>query len=99
MHPTTVAIDLAKNVFQLALADGQHRVIEQHRLTRTQFTRYFDNRQIERIVMEACGSAHHCGDLRQFSSLLASVSCSDDAHPASSCFRSSFLSDGRDNCQ
>ena len=59
MHPTTVAIDLAKNVFQLAVADSNHRLIEQHRLTRTQFTRFFDNRQIDRIVMEACGSAHH----------------------------------------
>ena len=59
MHPTTVAIDLAKNVFQLALADSDHRIVERHRLTRTQFARFFDNRSIQRIVMEACGSAHH----------------------------------------
>jgi transposase len=59
MHPTTAAIDLAKNVFQVALAESNHRVIETHRLTRSQFSRFFDNRHVDRIVMEACGSAHH----------------------------------------
>src|SRR3954468_4884071 len=59
MNATTAAIDLAKNVFQVALADGNHRVLEQHRLTRAQFERFFDNRKIARVVMEACGSAHH----------------------------------------
>lgn len=39
MNATTVAVDLAKNVFQLAVADGQWRVVETHRLTRSQFER------------------------------------------------------------
>ena len=34
MNATTVAVDLAKNVFELAAADGQWRVVERHRLTR-----------------------------------------------------------------
>ena len=59
MNATTAAIDLAKNVFQVALADANWRVLEQHRLTRAQFERFFDNRKIARVVMEACGSAHH----------------------------------------
>ena len=59
MHPTTAAIDLAKNVFQIAIADANHRVLEQHRVNRSQFARFFENRRIDRIVMEACGSAHH----------------------------------------
>jgi transposase len=59
MHATTAAIDLAKNVFQVVLADAEHRVLEQHRLTRSQFERFFANRSLQRIVMEACGSAHH----------------------------------------
>src|SRR4029078_8521659 len=59
MNATTAAIDLAKNVFQVALADGNHGVLEQNRLTRVQFERFFDNRKIARVVMEACGSAHH----------------------------------------
>lgn len=34
MDATTVAVDLAKNVFQLAVADSHWEVIETHRLTR-----------------------------------------------------------------
>ena len=59
MNATTVAIDLAKNVFQLAVADANWRVIEKHRLTRTRFERFFANRAAKRVVMEACGSAHY----------------------------------------
>ena len=56
---TVVGVDLAKSVFQLALADASWRVIAQHRLTRTQFERWFVNRSVGLIVMEACGSAHY----------------------------------------
>ena len=59
MNASTVAIDLAKSVFQLAVADGSWRVVETHRLTRAQFARWFDNRSVELVIMEACGSAHH----------------------------------------
>ena len=59
MNPTIVAVDLAKTVFQLAVADTNWRVIEQHRLNRSQFERWFLNRDISLVVMEACGSAHH----------------------------------------
>lgn len=59
MDATTVAVDLAKNVFQLAVADADWRVIGRHRLTRGQFERWFHNRSVSRVVMEACGSAHH----------------------------------------
>jgi transposase len=54
-----VGIDIAKSVFQLAVADGTWRVIEEHRLTRTQFERWFANRVVGLVVMEACGAAHH----------------------------------------
>lgn len=46
MQSTTVAVDLAKSVFQLAVADAHWRVTEQHRLTRSQFERWFLNRQV-----------------------------------------------------
>lgn len=59
MNASTVAIDLAKSVFQLAVADQSGRVVETHRLTRAQFSRWFDNRSVGLVVMEACGSAHH----------------------------------------
>jgi transposase len=54
-----VGVDLAKSVFQLAVADGAWRVVEQQRLTRLQFERWFINRAVGLVVMEACGSAHY----------------------------------------
>jgi len=54
-----VGVDLSKSVFQLAVADGSWRVVERHRLTRTQFERWFVNRAVGLVVMEACGSAHY----------------------------------------
>jgi transposase len=59
MNATTVAVDLAKSVFQLAVADDTWHVVETHRLTRTQFERWFANRDVSLVIMEACGSAHH----------------------------------------
>lgn len=59
MNATTVAVDLAKSVFQLAEADDQWRIVRTHRLTRAQFERYFVNRDVSLVIMEACGSAHH----------------------------------------
>ena len=59
MNTTTAAVDLAKNVYQVAIATSGSARIEQHRLTRVQFDRFFANRRVDRIIMEACGSAHH----------------------------------------
>ena len=39
--------------------DRSWKIIERSRLTRTQFERWFDNRESSAVVMEACGSAHH----------------------------------------
>ena len=58
MNATTVAIDLAKDVFELAFADDAHRIVERKRLRRAAFARAFDNRATLRIVMEACSGAH-----------------------------------------
>ena len=56
---SVVGVDVAKSVFQLAVADRNWKVIETHRLTRSQFERWFANREVGLVVMEACGSAHH----------------------------------------
>ena len=56
-----VGIDVANTVFQLAVADSAWHVTEEHRLTRTQMERWFANRSVGLVVMEACGSAHHWG--------------------------------------
>ena len=59
MNATTVAVDLAKNVFEIAVADAHWKIVERTRLTRAQFERWFDNRSVGLVVKEACGSAHH----------------------------------------
>ena len=59
MHATTVAIDLAKDVFELAFADAGGRIMERKRLSRRAFEQVLENRQPMSVVMEACGSAHY----------------------------------------
>ena len=59
MDTTTVGVDLAKSRFELAVADGEYRIQRRARLTRTQFAHFFGNHPPSRVVMEACGSAHH----------------------------------------
>ncbi len=59
MHATTVAVDLAKSVFQIAVAAEHWRIVETQRLTRTQFERWFASRSVSLVIMQACGSAHH----------------------------------------
>jgi len=59
MHATTVAIDLAKEVFELAFADGGGHIVERKRLSRRAFAKALHNRPPLAVVMEACGSAHY----------------------------------------
>lgn len=59
MDTTTVAIDLAKSVFEIAVADGNWRIIERRRLSRLQLERYLGTRSVSHVVMEACASSHH----------------------------------------
>lgn len=56
--PSTLAIDLAKDVFELGFADSHGRVIQRQRLRRQAFASRLDNHPPTRILMEACGSAH-----------------------------------------
>lgn len=59
MHATTVAIDLAKDVFELAFADADHRIVQRKRLSRRTFGPALGNCGPLRVIMEACGSAHY----------------------------------------
>lgn len=62
MDATTVAIDLAKEIFEVALANRAGRVIDRKRLTRRQFERFVDSLEAgTEVVMEACGTAHYWG--------------------------------------
>lgn len=61
MKHTTISIDVAKSVFEVAISERPGHVAETHRLTRARFVRFFADRQPSTVVMEACGSAHHWG--------------------------------------
>ena len=60
MDATTVAVDLAKDVFEVALANRGERIFERKRLTRPQFERFLEGLTPGTVVvMEACGTAHY----------------------------------------
>lgn len=61
MNARTIAIDLAKNVFELAIADEAGKIVDRKRLSRSQLRRYFENYGAAHVVMEACGTAHYWG--------------------------------------
>ena len=54
-----IGVDLAKNVFQLAIANSNHIVVQHKRLNRIQFHTFFTNHPVAHIVMETCGTAHY----------------------------------------
>jgi transposase len=62
MNSTTVAVDLAKDVFEVAVANRAYRVVGHKRLSRAQFERFLRTQPAgTEVVMEACGTAHHWG--------------------------------------
>jgi transposase len=58
---TTIAVDLAKSVFEVAVSEAPGRVSERKRLSRSGLAAFFANRPPAVVLMEACGSAHHWG--------------------------------------
>jgi transposase len=58
MEHTTIGVDLAKSVFQVAVSDRPGHVAEERRLSRDRFLEFFAQRPAATIVLEACGSAH-----------------------------------------
>lgn len=61
MKNTIITIDLAKSVFELAIANHQYRITDRKRLNLASFTTFMLHQSPSIIVMEACGSAHHWG--------------------------------------
>ena len=59
MEHTTIAVDLAKSVFQIAVSHRAGHVDEERRLSRDRFVAFFAQRPPATIVLEACGSAHY----------------------------------------
>ena len=58
MNPRTIAIDLAKEVFELAIAEDGVRIRARHRLSRTEFIAFMAQQPVGAVIMEACGTAH-----------------------------------------
>jgi transposase len=59
-NPTTVAVDLSKSVFEVAL-ERHGRICLRRRLSRRQMTEFFSQCERATVVMEACGSSHYWG--------------------------------------
>jgi transposase len=58
MFTVTIAVDLAKNVFEIAVAGRAGTIQVRKRLSRGQFERFWHMRKRCRVVMEACSGAH-----------------------------------------
>jgi len=58
---TTIAVDIAKSVFEIAVSDRPGHVSERQRLTRARMLAFFRERPPAVVVLEACGSAHPLG--------------------------------------
>jgi transposase len=56
-NDTAIAVDVAKNVFQLGVSDRPGKVRRALRLQRAQFLPFLANQPACTVVMEACGSA------------------------------------------
>ena len=61
MNSTVIAVDLAKDVIEVAIANHSGKILERLRLNRTQFQKLLVKREPATIVFEACGTAHHWG--------------------------------------
>jgi transposase len=59
MHSTTLAVDLAKSVFAVAVSSRPGHIERQLRLTRARFLEFMARHQPAVVVLEACGSAHY----------------------------------------
>ena len=61
MKDTTIAVDLAKSVFEVAVSQRPGKVSARRRLSRGQFSRFLAEQAPATVVMEACGTAHFWG--------------------------------------
>lgn len=59
MRNVTIAVDIAKNVFEIAVSAAAGRIQERRRMTRQQFERFWSTRESCRVVMEGCSGSHY----------------------------------------
>ena len=58
MKDTTIAVDLAKNVFEIAISREAGKVFKQLRVSRPKLVSFFAKQSAATVLLEACGSAH-----------------------------------------
>ncbi len=58
MYATTIAVDLAKSVFQVSIANRIGKITDRKRLTRSQFERLLATHPQSEVVMEACATSN-----------------------------------------
>jgi transposase len=58
MNHTTIAVDVAKNVFEIAVSHEAGKVSEQLRVSRPKLVSFFAKRPAAMVLLEACGSSH-----------------------------------------
>ena len=61
MQRTTIAVDVAKAVFEVAVSQKPGRISQRYRLSRTQFARFLGQQRPATVLLEACGMAHYWG--------------------------------------
>ena len=59
---TAIAVDPSKELFEIAV-EKEGRVLERKRLRRRQVAAYFSAQPAATVVMEACGTSHHWGQM------------------------------------
>lgn len=65
-NTNVIAIDLAKNVFQVCVVSRHGKVIQNKPMTRKQLDTYLAKQKPAIVAMEACGGAHHWGRKAKF---------------------------------
>jgi transposase len=64
MKNTTIAVDLAKSVFEIGISYRPGHVDQYHRVSRNLLSNFFAGQAPATVIMEACSSSHHWA--RQF---------------------------------
>ena len=64
MQHTTIAVDVAKSVFEIGISHRPGHVDKHYRVSRNQLSIFFANQPPATVVMEACSSSHYWA--RQF---------------------------------
>jgi transposase len=59
MHGTTIAVDVATMVFEVAVSERPGQVASRHRFSRERFRRWLAEQPAATVLLEACGSVHH----------------------------------------